>query len=188
MHPRLTELLDYVDTQRSALLSAVSALPPERWTERPDPDRWSVSELFEHLHKVEHSCAQVIARGVAAARAAGHPEETETHSVLGALESFAIPDRTQRREAPERVAPTGSWSASEAREKLGASRAELVGAMLAGDGLALGSIRHTHARLGELDLYGWILFIGKHEARHVQQAREIVEQVGEFRRSAATTR
>ena len=186
MHPRLNELLDYVDAQRSALLSAVSALPPERWTERPDPSRWSVADLFEHLCKVEHSCAQVIARGVAAARAAGHPEETESHSVLGTLDTFAILDRSQRREAPERVAPTGTWSANEARENLSASRAELHEAMRAGDGLQLGTIHQSHARLGELDLYGWILFIGKHEARHVQQAREIVEQVGASPRSVAT--
>lgn len=185
MHPRLTELLDYVDTQRSALVSAVSGLPPERWTERPSPGRWSVVDLLEHLYKVEHSCAQVIARGVAAARAAGHPEETESSSVLGTLDTFAIPDRSQRREAPERMAPTGTWSANEAREKLKASRAELHEAMRAGDGLQLGSIRHPHARLGELDLYGWILFIGKHEARHVMQAKEIVEQVGALPRPAA---
>ncbi|MEO7713412.1 MAG: DinB family protein [Gemmatimonadaceae bacterium] len=186
MHPRLTELLDYVDAQRSALLSAVSALPSERWVERPDPTRWSVVDLLEHLYRVEHSCAHVIARGVEAARASGHPEETESHSVLAALDAFAIPDRSQRREAPERVAPTGGWSPGEAREKLNTSRAELHAAMRAGDGLKLGSIRQTHARLGELDLYGWILFIGKHEARHVQQAREIVEQVGALPRPVAT--
>ena len=85
------------------------------------------------------------------------------------------------------MAPTGTWSANEARENLSASRAELHEAMRAGDGLRLGTIRQTHARLGELDLYGWILFIGKHEARHVQQAREIVEQIGALPRPAATT-
>jgi uncharacterized damage-inducible protein DinB len=177
MHPRLTELRDYVDAQRSALLSAASAIPPERWTERPGPERWSIAELFEHLYKVEHSCARVIAKGVAEARAAGHPPESETSSVLGGLDAFGFTDRSTKRQVPEIVAPTEQWTADEALEKLTVSRAELHGAIDAGDGLALATIRRTHARLGDLDLYGWILFVGQHEARHAQQAVEIAEQL-----------
>ena len=40
------------------------------------------------------------------------------------------------------------------------------------DGLALGEIRHTHLRFGELDLYQWILFVAEHEKRHVAQLRQ----------------
>lgn len=178
MHPRLSELRDHVDAQRSALLSAASVLPSERWMERPGPDQWSVVELLEHLYKVEHSCARMIAKGVAEARAAGHPAETSTESVLGDLDTFGFRDRTQKRQVPERVAPAGGWSPEEALEKLTASRAELHDVIRAADGLALGSIHQTHARLGELDLYQWILFVGEHEARHAQQAAEIAEQLG----------
>jgi hypothetical protein len=177
MHPRLTELRQYADEQRSALLAAASTLPRERWTERPANDRWSIVELLEHLYKVEHSCARVIARGVADARASGHPTETDEHSVLGALDASGLRDRTRRIEAPERVAPAGGWSPQEALDRLSASRAELHDAMSAGNGLALGSVYQTHARLGEIDLYRWILFIAEHEARHVPQAAEIAEQL-----------
>lgn len=177
MHPRLIELREYVDAQRSALLATASALPLERWIERPGPDRWSLTDLFEHLWKVEHSCARVIARGVAGARAAGHPMETDEHSVLGTLDAAGLRDRSRRIEVPERVAPAGGWSPQEALDRLAASRAELHEAIRAGDGLALGSVYQTHARLGEIDLYRWILFVAEHEARHVQQAAEIVEQL-----------
>ena len=178
MHQRLAELRDYIDAQRSALLSAAASLPADRWRDRPAPDRWSMVELMEHLYRVEHSCARVIARGVEEARAAGHPPETETHSVLGSLDAFALRDRSVRRTAPERVLPTAAWSSTEALEQLAASRAELHAAVGAADGLALGSISRAHARLGEIDLYRWILFVGEHEARHVQQAAEIAEQLG----------
>jgi hypothetical protein len=177
MHPRLTELREYADAQRSALLAAASGLPLDRWTERPGEGRWSLVELFEHLYKVEHSCARAIARGVADARAGGHPMETDAHSVLGALDGTGLRDRSRRLEVPERVAPAGGWSPQEALDRLATSRAELHDAIRAGDGLALGSIYVTHPRLGEIDLYRWILFIAEHEARHVQQAVEIVEQL-----------
>jgi uncharacterized damage-inducible protein DinB len=178
MHPRLTELVEYVDAQRAALLDAASALPPERWTERPAAGRWSVAEVLEHLHMVEHGCARVIAKRAAEARAADHPAETGTGSKLGALDWSDIRDRSTRREVPDRVAPTGTLSGEAARSAVDRSRAELHGAIEAADGLALESIRHTHARLGELDLYQWILFVGHHEARHGAQMAEIVSQLG----------
>ena len=46
-----------------------------------------------------------------------------------------------------------------------------------GDGLALGEIRHTHLRFGELDLYQWCLFVAEHEKRHVTQLREVAAQL-----------
>jgi hypothetical protein len=86
-----------------------------------------------------------------------------------------VPSGGKRRSASRPPAPgRPSRRASGSR----ASRAELHDAIRAADGLALGSIRQTHARLGELDLYQWILFVGEHEARHVQQAAEIAEQLG----------
>jgi hypothetical protein len=177
MHPRLSELRDHADAQRSALLATASALPLDRWTDRPAAGGWSLVELFEHLYKVEHGCARAIARGVTDARAAGHPLETDEDSVLGALDAIGLRDRSRRIEVPERVAPGGGWSPQEALDRLAASRAELHDAIQAGDGLALGSVYQTHARLGEIDLYRWILFIAEHEARHVEQAAEIVEQL-----------
>ena len=178
MHQRLSEIRDHVDAQRSALLAAASAVPRERWTERPGPDQWSLVELLEHLYKVEHGCARLIAKEAASARAAGHPMETDTRSVLGTLDAFALRDRTERRKAPERVAPGGGWTPDQACDQLSASRAELHDAIRVADGLALGGIHQTHARLGELDLYGWILFVGEHEARHTQQAAAIAAQLG----------
>ena len=167
-----------MDRQRSDLLAAASSVPSERWTERPAPDRWSMVELFEHLYKVEHSCARVIGKAAHEARSAGHPPETDESSVLRRLDFVGLRDRSRRIQAPERVAPAGGWSPEEALEKLTASRAELHDAIRAAEGLALGSIHQTHARLGEIDLYTWILFIAEHEARHVRQAEEIAEQLG----------
>ncbi len=135
-------------------------------------------ELLEHLYRVEHGCARVIGKAALEARAAGHPAETEESSVLGRLDFVGLRDRSRRIQVPERVAPTGSWAPEEALEKLAASRAELHDAIRTAEGMALGSIHQTHARLGELDLYNWILFIAEHEARHAQQAAEIAEQLG----------
>ncbi|MDB4916548.1 MAG: DinB-like domain protein, partial [Gemmatimonadetes bacterium] len=59
-------------------------------------------------------------------------------------------------------------------ELLDASRAVLRDALAGADGLALGSIKHTHPAFGELDLYQWVLFVGLHERRHAGQVSEVI--------------
>ena len=177
MHPRIEELVSYLDRQRADLLRAASTLPRARWTEQPAPGRWSVAELLEHLQMVERGCAGVIAKRATEARAAGHPAETATSSTLDTPEPEDLLNRSKRLEAPARVAPTGKLSGEDALAALDVSRAELRAAIAVADGLALGSIRHTH-RLGELDLYQWMQFVGQHEARHVAQMVEIVSELG----------
>jgi uncharacterized damage-inducible protein DinB len=174
MHRRLHELAEYVEMQRTALLETAATLSADRWGERPAPDRWSVNELIEHLAMVEHSCARVIAKAVAESRAASLGAESDESSVLAALDHARVTDRSNRMQVPDRVAPTGRLRRQQSLDALAASRAELRQALRDADGLALGTIRRQHARLGELDLYQWILFVGQHEARHRSQLGEIV--------------
>lgn len=177
MHPRLSELLDYLDAQRARVLDAAAGLPLDRWTIRPGPDRWSVSEVFWHLQRVEHGIAKLVAMRAREARAAGHPAEVERSSVLGLLEGRAVRDRARRLTAPPRVSPTELPDAATVQQQLEESRVLLRSALVDADGLALGSIVHTHPVLGDIDLYQWILFVGQHEERHLGQITETASAV-----------
>ena len=177
MHPRLAELAEHLALQRRTLLEIAAAVPGESWQTRPADDRWSVSEMFEHLYRVERGVGAVLAKRIAKARAEGHPAETETSSVLGTLERFLGSQLAGKLVAPELVAPTENPDRETAERLIGESRAALLAAMENGDGLALGEIRHTHLRLGEIDLYQWILFVAEHEKRHVAQLRDVVQQL-----------
>jgi len=178
MHRRLAELVEYLDATRASLLDTAALVPADRFAERPLPDRWSAAELMEHLARVETSCSRVVAKRAAEARRTGVEAETDEHSVLHVVDQLELTDRTKRREAPELVAPAGGWDRERALEAVAASRADMMRAVAEAEGLALGSIRYTHVRLGELDLYQWILFVGKHEERHTEQLREIAAQLG----------
>jgi uncharacterized damage-inducible protein DinB len=61
MHPRIQELLTYLDDARAALLAAVSEAPPAILTERPGEDRWSIADVLEHLAIVERRTATTAA-------------------------------------------------------------------------------------------------------------------------------
>jgi uncharacterized damage-inducible protein DinB len=177
MHPRLAELSEHLAHQRRILLDVASTVPADSWQTRPGSERWSVSEILEHLYRVERGAAAVVTKRIAKAREAGHPEETETSSVVGTLEQFRVSQLDRKLVAPELVAPTENPDRETVERLLAESRAALEAAIATGDGLALGSIRHTHLRFGELDLYQWLLFVAEHEKRHTAQLREVARQL-----------
>jgi hypothetical protein len=111
------------------------------------------------------------------ARESGHAAEREAGSVPGTLNRLGVSDRGRRLVAPETVAPAENPDRDTVVGRLAASRAALLAAIESGDGLALGSIRHTHARFGELDLYEWILFVAEHEGRHAAQIAEAASRL-----------
>ena len=173
MHPRLTELLDYLAVTRASVLDTASMVPRKRWGVRPAPERWSVAEIFWHLQRVESGVAKLVHKRSTEARAAGHPEEPADSPLLGTRDRFGILDRTRRLEAPARVAPPESPPAGDAQRLLEESRGVLRAAIAEADGLALGLIMHPHPVVGEINLYDWILFVGLHEQRHLHQIREV---------------
>jgi len=177
MHPRLAELSEHLAHQRRNLLDAASRVPAGNWQTRPSDEQWSVSEILEHLHRVERGTAALLAKRIADARGAGHPAEAETGSVLGTLDEFRVSDLDRKLVAPDRVRPTDNPDRETVERLLAESRAALEAAIASGDGLALGSIRHTHLRFGELDLYQWLLFVAEHEKRHTAQLREVARQL-----------
>ena len=173
MHPRLTELLEYLDVTRASVLGAASMVPRERWGVRPAPNRWCVAEICWHLQRVESGVAKLIRKRATEARAAGHPEEPADSPLLGTHDRFGIVDRNRRIDAPAAVTPQGVPSAEDAQRLLEESRAMLRSAIAEVDGLALGLIMHPHPVVGEINLYEWILFVGLHEQRHLPQIGEV---------------
>jgi len=173
MHPRLTELVDYAATQRTALLVAVSTVPEPLRDEQIHAGTWSVAEVLEHLHRVESGIARLLVRTIERRRQAGIPEEGDTGSLLNSLDAYDLTRRDRRLVAPDPVAPRGGSTAAQGLAALAQSREALLAAIRSGDGLALGELTFPHPLLGSLDMYQWILFVGQHEARHAAQIAEL---------------
>ena len=184
MHPRIQEILEYLDATRANLSNAVEDVPATRRNERPAAERWSVAEVLEHLNIIEGRISQMLAAKIAAAKAAGLGPEAETSSVLDSLNRTRIADRSQPVAAPEMLRPQAATDASAMWAALQQSRAGLREAVLAGDGLALSEITHHHPVLGLINLYQWLLFVGSHEARHTAQIREIAGDFAEHASAA----
>ncbi|PYS80746.1 MAG: hypothetical protein DMF70_10285 [Acidobacteria bacterium] len=187
MHPRIEEVLNYLDAERSTLREAVELVPPELRDQSPGPDRWSVAQVLQHLTIIEKRIGMGMTKWIADARAGGTGPEVETSSTLNSLPLQLIVDRSQPRSAPEEVRPRGDIDAASAWTALEQTRAALRAAILAGDGLALSEVVQTHPVLGPINLYQWALFVGSHETRHTGQVREIAAQLNAGSNTAAAS-
>ena len=177
MHPRIDEVLNYLDAERSALREAVGLVPPASRDQSPGTDRWSVAQVLQHLAIIEKRIGRGMTKWIADARGGGLGPEIETSSILNSLPLQLIADRSQPRTAPEEVRPLGDIDAASAWTALEETRTALRNAILAADGLALSEVVQPHPVLGPINLYQWALFVGSHETRHTAQVREIATQL-----------
>jgi hypothetical protein len=171
MHPRIQELLGYVDAQRNVLRQSFAAVPPALRDAPLTTGQWSATGIIEHLAIVGGRIAKLIAVRAAEARAAGAAMETSIDPILPTLNIERVIDRSRRVAAPEVLHPTG-LDASAAWSALDTATERFHAAVEDADGLALSGIMHPHPLLGPLSLYQWIAFVGAHEARHAAQISE----------------
>jgi hypothetical protein len=187
MRPRIEEVINYLDTERTALRDAVELVPSELRDKQPGADRWSVAQVLQHLFMIEKRVGLGMTKWVADARTGGVGPETETSSVMNSIPLQLITDRSQRRNAPDEVRPPGDIDAKSAWAALEQSRETLRAAFLAGDGLALSQVIQPHPVLGPINLYQWMLFVGSHEQRHTAQVREIATELNASSNRAANS-
>jgi hypothetical protein len=181
MHPRTEELLQYLDSQREILRAAVERVPPELREVAPEPGRWSVAGVIEHLARVETSLARLFTSRLTEAKALGLGPETDSAPIVSALGMERVIHRGQRITASQAGQPQAGLGAEMAWMALEAAGAAFREALLDGDGLALGEIVHPHAALGPFNFYQWAAFAGAHEARHAAQIEEIAAELGAAR-------
>ena len=179
MHARLAEAMEYVEEKRTELLKSFADVPGDRLCRRATEDTWSVAEILEHLRMVEAGVARLITKRVGQARDAGLGDEKSTATVLPTFAQHKAKLEQGVMVAPATVLPRANIDISEAVEGLESSREALRAAAVSANGLSIGEIKHTHAILGELDLYQWLIFVGEHEARHRKQIERTLKSIPE---------
>jgi len=170
MHPRISELLAYVEQQTADLRAAYESVPEDRRALRPAPDRWSPAEIIHHLVLVERRLADRLRSLIEQARTL--PPETETTSMLSSVSTARVLDRTNRFVTSELSEPRDT-DAARVWDDLMDARRSLLDVVATGDGLALGAVTAPHPRLGAFSGYEWIAFVGSHAGRHADQIREM---------------
>lgn len=171
MHPRTSELLDYLDSQYEQLRLTYESIPAAQRNRRPSPTSWSPDDVVCHLAIMEARLAGILGKLLSDARAGGLRAETDPSPLLATIDVAPVLDRGTKITAPDRVDPikTGDaldWFAYQT------ARAAMRDVLMANDGYALNDVTHPHPVFGPLGAYQWFAFAGAHTARHAEQIRE----------------
>jgi len=173
MHPHLASVLAALDESRHSLEQAVHDVDLGKRVQRPAPDRWSLSEVLEHLSLAEAAFTAWIASGIETAKETGLGREAAERAPLPEAVRARFADRVNRRTAPERVQPKGEMTAEEAWNAVVEVEQRLKHVLTAADGLALNEVVVEHPTLGPFNIYQWVELMAAHRRRHVEQVREI---------------
>ncbi len=177
MNHKVQEIVTEIEAVRQTIYDAVAPLSQAQLDFKPAPDRWSISENLSHLNKVERGLPKLYTMLLQKIAEAGLQPETEG-SMLDSLDRSILDDATQKFQAPERVQPLPGLSKAEVLAALQASRQAVLDAVAPAGEYDLSGVIWPHPALGDINFYQWLLFIGKHEQRHLGQIEEIKKAEG----------
>jgi uncharacterized damage-inducible protein DinB len=171
--PEREFLLLHLAENRERLLEAVDGLGKEQQRFRPAPGRWSVADCVEHVSIVEKLVLKNIQRVVTLT-----PEPQTRASVADHVMLTEVSNRSARCPAPPEAMPSKRWTDFEELLRQFESWRERSLRFAAVTQADLRIHFFEHPRLGELDCYQWILFLGAHSDRHVLQIEEVIGDPG----------
>jgi hypothetical protein len=160
---------DYLKKTSDAFLTATQGLSEAQLKYKPDPARWSVAEVAEHIASAEGFLLGMVQEKIMKAPARTEPANLKE---IDDLVLQAIPDRSKKATAPEPLVPKNRYgSFADTLKEFKASRAKTTAFLKDTKDL------REHAAdspLGKkLDGYQWILFIAAHSERHTKQILEV---------------
>jgi hypothetical protein len=158
----------YLEKTRDGVADAVNGLSNAQLKFKPAPDRWSISEVLEHIALVEDGIFQNVSEKIMNAPAGAADRDT---AKADALVLAALPDRSHKAKAPPEFVPTGRWTGAEALDHFQKSREKTISFLQSTPDLR----QHVvDSPLGQpLDAYEWLLFMGGHSERHTKQILEV---------------
>ncbi|PID01855.1 hypothetical protein CSV67_12345 [Sporosarcina sp. P2] len=157
------------DLARKELLAQVEDLSDEIINQKPTENKWSIKQIVQHLYLMEGSVAKTIQT-----RLADDDQNITTEKPI----QLTV-DRSKKVDAPDFVKPTSDFSTlHDLKSKLSATHSALddIAENATEDQLAVKS--YPHPVFGEMSLTQWIPFVGYHELRHIEQIKEVKEQLG----------
>jgi hypothetical protein len=160
----------YLEKTRAGVVATAKGLSEAQLNFRESPERWSIAECLEHIASAEDFLMGLITGQVMTAPA--RPESSEDVTAIDEFVFKAIPDRSQKVQAPEPLKPTNRFgSPKDSLKHFNESRAKTVAFLNNTPGLRDHAIDSPLGK--KLDAYEWVLFIAAHSERHTKQMQQV---------------
>lgn len=165
--------LDKIESQKTALLHRVGALPVARLQERPVTGGWSILEIIEHMILAEYH----VFRELPATEATRHHKRTLVNYaiyllVLGILR-FHIPVKVPA----EAMRPAGTLTLDTLKNRWGKNHQWLRTYLNSQDARGLRRAVFTHPASGPMSTRQMFAMMEAHTDRHINQINKRLEAV-----------
>ena len=161
----LRKRFDLIETQRSALVTALRSHDPGALAFKPAPASWSVVEVIEHLVIAEELSLRALDKPPPADRGSALRSTFRINLIRAVFRHLSV-----RVKAPsDRLMPSGSVPLDQLLERWNTARARLAGVLEAVDAETATERRWRHPLAGWLTTEQWLAFIHSHVAHHQKQ-------------------
>ena len=106
---------EYFDRTFISIMEATKGLSESQWRFKPAPDRWSITEILEHMVLAEERILGPIRDQLAQAPP---PEAGRDDRAIEAVVWERMPDASLKVKAPAVIQPTGDWTLDAALTRL----------------------------------------------------------------------
>jgi len=166
--------LAYLQKTQAGVTDAAKGLSDAQLNFKPTPEKWSVAQVLEHIASAEDFLMGMVQGQVM--KAPPRPEGDDVKAI-DELILTAIPDRSQKRPAPEPLIPTNRFGSSkDSIAHFKESRGKTIAFLNDTKDLRDHAIDSPLGK--KLDGYQWLLFIGAHSERHTKQMLEVKADPG----------
>ncbi len=180
MHPQLEAIVTELRNGSERLHRLADVVPPDRWAQRPGPDRWSVAECVAHLNLTTEAFRPLVLdalergrrlRGANAVRVAARYSRGLLGGLLWRVLSRPGKFRTKTTAA---FVPLQPGSAASLVAEFDRLQDEQIAWVRAADGLPLGAVKVASAFNARVryNLFAALSILARHQQRHLWQAEE----------------
>ncbi|UTE75616.1 DinB family protein [Rossellomorea sp. KS-H15a] len=153
-----------IEDIRSELLNSVNDLSDEECNKEVEEGRWTIMQVLDHLYLMERSLTKTIQLTLAK----GEEQQVDSKPI-----HYAV-NRSTKVDAPPFVVPSEEkQTLQQMKEKLEASRKDLLQFIGTTTKEDLQKKAYPHPIFGQIRLDEWVPFIGYHEKRHLEQIEEL---------------
>lgn len=166
------KLVAHLEKTSAAFVASVDGLTDAQWNFRAAEGRWTIAEVAEHIAASEKMIREMATASMKEPAAAEMLSDARKDDVV----LTSIPDREKKFKAPEPLQPTNRFqSPGGAVQAFKNERAATLA--LAGSGADLRAFA-AKSPIGNLDAYGYLLFVSAHSERHTKQIDEVKAEPG----------
>lgn len=165
----IVPILKRSSSSRNRFLAAIKSVPEDRWLKRPRPDAWSAAEVVAHVTMVERAVNKTLKR-ILSAPPAQLPLLKRLHVPI-----WVARVRLLKFKSPIPLKAELVGTKVQLIDSLASVRNTTIDLLETNRSRDLSAYRAPHPFLGNLNFYEWHELLARHEDRHRQQIREIVE-------------